>query len=85
MKESTYVAGNITEKLINVGTSIGEGVHLGTQLGGSNKLASTLRRIAFKVTKDVTRGNTVYTGLYAISGTCEELALSCSIIKIISY
>jgi hypothetical protein len=38
VKESTYVAGNIIKKLINVGTSIGENVDLGTQLNESNEL-----------------------------------------------
>jgi len=84
-EESGYAAGNTTEKFVEIATSVGNGVDLGTQLTGGGESASSLGRIVFKATKDVARGDAVCTGLCAVSGTCETIALGCSTIKIIPF
>ena len=82
-EESGYAAGNPTEKFVEIATRIGKGVDLGTQFTGGTESAGAIGRIAFKVTKDVARGDSICTGLCAVSGTCETIALGCSTIKII--
>lgn len=84
-EESGYAAGNNTEKLVEIANNVGNYVDTGTQLGAGTESAGALGRILFKTTKDITRGDAVSTGLCAISGTCETIALGCSTIKIIPY
>jgi len=84
-KEAGYASGNVTEKLVNIATQLGKGVDLGTSLVGGSESATALGRIAFKTGKDIARGDSVCTGLCAVSGVCETLALGCSSIKIIPF
>ena len=56
-----------------------------TMIIGTSKSEPTLGRITLKVTKNVDQGNTICTGLYIISHTCETVALGCSIIKVIPF
>ena len=82
-EESGYAAGNTTEKLVDLASKAEKGVDIGTQLVGGGESAGALGRIVFKATKDVARGDSVCTGLCLISGTCETIALGCSMIKIL--
>lgn len=84
-EQSDYAAGNTTEKLVEIATSVEDGVDFGTQLTGGGESASALGRIVFKATKDFARGDAICTGLCMISGTCETIALGCSTIKIIPF
>jgi hypothetical protein len=84
-EKSGYAAGNTTEQLVKIASNIGNSVDLGTQLTVGSESASALGRIAFRLTKDAARGDTVCTGLCAISGTCETIALGCSTIKILPF
>ena len=84
-EESGYAAGNQTEKFVEIASNIGSKVDLGTQLAGGGESARALGRIAFKATRDIARGDTICTGLCALSGTCETIALGCSTIKIIPF
>ena len=84
-KESGYAAGNTTEKLLKVADKIGNVVDRGSQLVGGSEAAGSLGRVAFKTTTDIARGDTICTGLCAISLVCESLALGCSALKIIPY
>ena len=46
---------------------------------------TTEKLVAFKTTKDISRGDPVCTGLCFVSGACESVALCCSIVKCISF
>ena len=52
---------------------------------GGGETANSINRIAFKTTKDIARGDSIYTGLCLISGTCETITFGCSTIKIIPF
>lgn len=54
-------------------------------MGGGSESAAALGKIAFKTGKDIAHGDSVCTGLCAVSGVCETLALGCSTIKIIPF
>lgn len=84
-QESGYAAGNTTERLVDIASKAGTVLDRATELGLGTESASALGRVAFKVTKDVARGDTVCTGLCLVSGTCEAVALCCSTIKIIPF
>jgi hypothetical protein len=84
-EDSGYAAGNTTEKMVEIASSIGNGVDLGTQLGLGSESASSIGRIAFKATKDIARGDSVCIGLCLLSGACETIALGCSTCKFIPY
>lgn len=84
-KESGYAAGNVTERVVDLAEKAGSVVDGSIKLGGGGEAAGSLGRIAFKVGKDIARGDTICTGLCAISGTCEGIALACSTIPIIPY
>lgn len=84
-EESGYAAGNTTEKLVEIASSLGTAVDRGTELIGGGESGSALGRIVFKTTKDIVRGDAVCTGLCIVSGTCETVALGCSTIKIIPF
>jgi hypothetical protein len=65
-----------------------KGIDLGTKLGLGSESISSLGRIGFKATtdiKDIKRGDSLCTGLCAVSGTCETIALGCTLIKFIPY
>lgn len=84
-EESGYAVGNMTEKLVNIGSNMGTVVDRGTKLVGGSEAATALGKIAFKTTKDVARVDTLCTGLCLVSGTCETAALCCSTIQIIPF
>ena len=84
-EESGYAAGNTTERLINVASSVGTVVDRGTELVGGSESAAAFGKIAFQTTKDIARGDTVCTGLCLVSGTCEAVALCCSTIKVLPF
>ena len=84
-EDSAYAAGNTTEKLINLASDVGNVVDRGTELAGGSEASAALGKIAFKTTKDIARGDTVCTGLCFISGTCETVALCCSMVKVIPF
>lgn len=84
-ENSAYTAGNTTEKLINLASDVGNVVDRGTELAGGSEASAALGKIAFKTTKDIARGDTVCTGLCLISGTCETVALCCSMVKVIPF
>jgi hypothetical protein len=98
-EESAYVAGNNTDKLVNISENLGKlsenlvklseklgGVaDRGTGLVGGTESATAFGKIAFKTTKDMARGDTLCTGLCVVSGTCETIALCCSTIKVIPF
>jgi len=84
-EDSAYAAGNTTEKLINLASDVGNVVDRGTELAGGCEASAALGKIAFKTTKDIARGDTVCTGLCFISGTCETVALCCSMVKVIPF
>lgn len=82
-EESAYKTGNKTEEAVTYIFSrvlkLETAVEKGTELGLGTESAGSLGRILFKAGKD----DKVCTGLCAISGTCETVALCCSTIKII--
>lgn len=84
-QESGYAAGNTTEKLLNLASDVGTVVDRGTELVGGAESSAALGKIAFKTTKDIARGDTVCTGLCLVSGTCETVALCCSVVKVIPF
>ena len=57
-EESGYAAGNMTEKLVNIASSSSNIFNLGTKLTLGGESATALGTIAFKMTKDVIRGDT---------------------------
>jgi len=84
-EESGYAADNKTYKLLELSENFASIFDRGTELAGGGESASALGKIAFKTTKDIARGDTICTGLCAISGTCETVALCCSTIKAIPF
>lgn len=84
-EESAYAAGNTTEKLVNIASNLGDTVDRGTELVGGGEAAAALGRTIFKTTKDISRGDTVCTGLCLVATTCETVALCCSTIKYIPF
>ena len=84
-EEAGYAAGNQTEQFVKIANKLGNSIDTATQLGAGSESAGALGRIVFKTTKDIARGDAVCTGLCAISGTCETIALGCATIKIIPY
>jgi len=84
-QESGYAAGNTTERLVNIASRLETVVDRGMELGLSSEAATSLGKIAFKTTKDIARGDSVCTGFCLVSGTCETVALCCSMIKIIPF
>jgi hypothetical protein len=82
-KESAYLAGNNTDKLIKVSERIGSVVDRGTELIGGAEASTALGKIIFKTTKDVGRGDRVCTGLCVVSAACEAVAVGCSTLKIL--
>ena len=84
-EESGYKAGNTTERLVDVAYRFGNVFDRGTELVGGTESARALGQITFKTTKDFVRGDVVCTGLCLVSGTCETIALSCSLIKMIPF
>lgn len=82
-KESAYLAGNNTDKLIKVSERIGSVVDRGTELIGGGEASTALGKIIFKTTKDVGRGDRVCTGLCVVSAACEAVAVGCSTLKIL--
>lgn len=82
-KNSGYAAGNTTEKVVNLAEKAGSFVDGSTKLVGGAEAAGSLGRIAFKAGKDIARGDTVCTGLCAVSGVCEGVALACSTLTFI--
>lgn len=84
-QESSYTAGNITEKLVNVATSVGDKIDLGTQITVGSESTGAIGIIVFKTTKDISRGDSVCTGLCLVSETCETIALACSTIPVIPF
>lgn len=78
VQEFSYVADNNTNNFLNIAESFGHVVDLGTELIGGGESVTALGKIAFKITKDITRGDTICTVLYLLSGTCESIALCCS-------
>lgn len=74
-----------TSRIIRTEKTIGRGIGRGVEFVTSGETANSLGRIAFKTTKDVTRGDKVCTGLCLVSGACEIIALSCSTINVIPY
>ena len=90
--EAAYQAGNNTDKVIEISEKIGTGVdnlnnviEKGAALVGGSESSGALAKIAFKTTKDIARGDRVCTGLCLVSATCETLALSCSLVKVIPF
>ena len=90
--EAAYQAGNNTDKVIEIADKAVEVVdkttkiiNRGTALVGGTESSRALANIAFKTTKDIGRGDKVCTGLCLVSATCECLALSCSLIKVIPF
>ena len=77
IRDATIIA-RIAEK-------IGKGIDGGTALVGGTESSGALANIAFKTTKDIARGDKVYTGLCLVSATCETLALDCSTMKLIPF
>jgi hypothetical protein len=84
-EESSYAAGNTTDKVIKLSETLGGVVDRGTELIGGGESATAMGKIAFKGTKDIARGDSICTGLCVISGTCEAIALCCSTVKVIPY
>jgi hypothetical protein len=84
-EESGYAAGNMTENLVKVASKAGNIVDRTTELAGGSESARAIANIAYKTTKDLRRGDTICTGLCLVSGTCETVALACSLVKIIPY
>lgn len=84
-QESEYVAGNSTEKIIKIAENLGTTIDRGTKLFGGSEAAGSLGRVMYKTTADIARGDVLCTGLCAISGACETIALGCSTIKIIPF
>ena len=83
VKESAYVAGDKTNKILEIAEKAKDAVDGGTALAGGTESASALGRIGYKATKDIARGDKVCTGLCLVSAGCETIALGCSTIKII--
>ena len=73
IKESGYVAGNNTEKVITMAEKVGTILDRGVEWTLGSESATALGKIAFKTTKDISRGDPMCTGLCLISGTCESI------------
>lgn len=84
-QESGYAAGNPTEKFVNLASNAGTFLDRASELIGGGESFGAVGRIAFKTTKDIARGDSICTGLCAVSLTCETIAASCSTIKIIPF
>lgn len=84
-EESAYKAGNLTEKVVEAAEKVSPAVDRGVELFSGGESSAALGRIAFKTTKDVSRGDKICTGLCLISAGCEAIALSCSTIKVIPF
>lgn len=84
-ENSGYAAGNLTEKLVDIATSIGVYVDRATELCGGVESSTALGTIAYKTVQDAARADTVCTGLCVISAACETISLGCSTIKIIPF
>lgn len=84
-EKSAYKAGNLTERVVEAAEKISPMVDRGVELFSGGESSAALGKIAFKTTKDISRGDKVCTGLCLISVGCEAIALSCSTIKIIPF
>lgn len=84
-EESAYVAGNNTDKVIKLSENLGGFADRTTEFVGGTESSAALGKILFKTTKDVARGDSVCTGLCAISATCETVAICCSTVKSIPF
>ena len=84
-QDSAYIAGNNTQRLADVAERVADFVEGATSLAGGTESAGALGKIAFKTTKDLSRGDTVCTGLCVVSGTCESVAVVCSTARFIPY
>nr|YP_010444103.1 hypothetical protein NQY21_pgp095 [Haramonas pauciplastida]UTE94989.1 hypothetical protein HaraPt_p080 [Haramonas pauciplastida] len=82
---NTRITGNNADKIISAAEKAGNIVDAGVALAGGTESAGALGKILYKTSKDVTRGDTICTGLCVISGTCEAISLCCSTIKIIPF
>ena len=90
--DAAYVAGNNTDKIVDVAEKIGEGVDKagnivngGVALVGGVESSGAIANIGFKTLKDISRGDKICTGLCLVSATCETIALGCSTVKIIPF
>ena len=74
-KESTYAAGNMTEKLVDIVSNVGVAVNRGTELVTGGELAMALGRLACKTIKYLAHGDNVCIGLCLVPGTYETISL----------
>jgi hypothetical protein len=84
-QESGYVLGNSTDEIVQATRAFGKIVDWGSALAGGTEASGALGKILYKTSKDIARGDTVCTGLCAVSGTCESVALCCSTFKAIPF
>ena len=85
VQESAYVAGNSTDEIAKVAEKVVNIFDGGTALVPGSESAGALGKIIYKTTKDVARGDSIYTRLCLVSGTCESVALCCSTLKVIPF
>ena len=85
VENAAYISGNNTERVLKIAETAKAGLETAGGAVGGVELGGPLGRIAYKTTRDIARGDTVYTGLCVISGTCQTVALCCSVVKIIPY
>jgi len=83
--QAAYAAGNSTEKIGEVASTVKDAVDGGVALFGGGEASTSLGKIVFKAGKDVARGDTVCTGLCCVSATCESVAVLCSTVKVIPF
>lgn len=79
--EGAYAAGNSTDKWVGIADEVGKRIDFGTQLVSGGEASTAIGKIIYKTTRDVSRGDTICTGLCVVSGVCETLALGCSTLK----
>ena len=84
-QKRAYILGNNIDMVAHVAEKVETIVDGGTVLGRRTESAGDLGKILYKTSKNVTRSDTVCTGLCVILGTCESVALWCLIIKIIPF
>ena len=85
VREKAYVASNKTDKLLQFAEKSKNIVDEETVVANDNQPATAFSRIAFKETKNISRGNKICTSLYVVLAKCKIVALKCSIIKTIPY
>ena len=82
---AAYIAGNNTDKIVEVAETAKTAVDGGVALIGGGEASKSLGTILFKAGKDIARKDVTCTTLCCVSAACESVALLCSTTSFIPF